>query len=115
MEECVIASRSPRPHISRADSGETLETSALVPPVSLGIRGGAEDLPHTITFLATLRESALKTFTPRHDAKCLTASAPGSRLASRAASPSGLRPISSHIGLARLGAIKGAFRYFEYF
>jgi hypothetical protein len=113
--ECVYASRSSRPCFSRADSGEALETSALAPPVGLGMRGGAEDLPATIISFAALRENALETFTPHHGAGFLAASAPGSRLASRAASPSGLRPISSHVGLARLGAIKGAFHHIEYF
>ncbi|KZM21960.1 uncharacterized protein EKO05_0005068 [Ascochyta rabiei] len=66
------------------------------------------DDPHRpLSSTAPLRESALNTFTPRHGASLLAASAPGSRLASRAASPSGLRPIASHVGLARLGAILG--------
>lgn len=45
----------------------------------------------------------LHTFTPQPGLAFLAASAPGSRLASRAASPAaGLRPTSSHVGLAWL-------------
>lgn len=56
--------------------------------------------------LAALRDPALQdrvqTFTPRPNCGYLAASAPGSRLASRAPSPSGLRPISSCVGLPAL-------------
>ncbi|KAF3036107.1 hypothetical protein E8E11_003707 [Didymella keratinophila] len=65
------------------------------------------DLRGSVMSLAALRESGLKAFTPHHGASSLAASAPGSRLASRSASPLGLRPTSSHVGLARLGAIRG--------
>ena len=70
------------------------------------------ELQRKVSSLAALRESGLKAFTPQYGASLLAASAPGSRLASRSASPSdfrpsGLRPVSSHVSLARLGAIRG--------
>lgn len=65
-----------------------------------------DGFPLSVSSLAGLRPNALHTFTPRHGHAFLAASAPGSRLASRSASPSGLRPVASHIGLA-LCAIKG--------
>lgn len=88
-------------------STEAVKTSDTPPLSLLGLRGGAEGLPPPLSSLAGLRESPLNTFTPQFGAKFLAASAPGSRLGSRTASPSGLRPVSSHVGLARLGAIKG--------
>lgn len=46
-------------------------------------------------------------FTPRPGLSFQAASAPQSRLASRAASPAALRPTASHLGLPRLSALRG--------
>ncbi|KAL1656384.1 hypothetical protein SLS61_000847 [Didymella pomorum] len=73
-----------------------------------GLRRALRDaeLQREVSSLAALRENGLKAFTPRHGALFLAVSAPGSRLASRSASPSDLRPVSSRVSLARLGAIR---------
>ena len=89
------------------ESAEAPTTCSRPVSPSLHLPRAAEDLPPPLTSLAALRETALKTFTPLHGKSFLAASAPGSRLASRAASPSGVRPVSSHIGIARLGSIAG--------
>jgi hypothetical protein len=86
---------------------EVREPSGRAESPALRCTPPAGDLHGSITTLAALRESGLRAFTPCYGASCLAASAPGSRLASRSGSPSGLRPVSSHVGLARLGAIKG--------
>ncbi|KAH6616331.1 hypothetical protein C7974DRAFT_416477 [Boeremia exigua] len=61
----------------------------------------------SLAAIAPLVPLAPSSFTPRPGAAHTAASAPGSRLASRAASPAALRPHSSALGLARLGAIPG--------
>lgn len=71
----------------------------LAPPV--------DNLQHSLTSLSALRDGGMNAFTPRHGAAFLAASAPGSRIASRSASPSGLRPTSSHAGLTHMGTIRG--------
>ena len=96
--------------IAEVVAGEVLKFCSSSRPSSSGTGVRMEDLQPSLTSLATPRNTALSTFTPHHGAHFLAASAPGSRLGSRAASPSDLRSISSHAGLARLGAIKGQIK-----
>ncbi|KAJ4382444.1 hypothetical protein N0V86_002779 [Didymella sp. IMI 355093] len=88
-------------------SSNSMKHFSAAPSPALRLTPPAEDLRTSLTSLSVLRDNGTKAFTPRHGVSCLAASAPGSRLASRSASPSGLRPVSSHVALARLGAIKG--------
>lgn len=90
-------------------SAQETRTSSPAPPVLFAMRAGTEGLRPSPSSFALLRESALSSFTPHLGAHMFSASAPGSRLASRAASPSGLRPISSHVGIVSLGAIRGMY------
>ncbi|KAF2633856.1 hypothetical protein BU25DRAFT_465081 [Macroventuria anomochaeta] len=105
--DVVNTSRTPAPFLTDLLVNEALKPSSRSASPSLRPPPAAEALPPTITSFAVLRDAALNTFTPQLGARFLAASAPGSRLASRAASPSGLRPTSSHVGLARLGSIRG--------
>lgn len=90
------------------DAGsEALEATECAASIVRRVALPAEELHGSVASLAALRESGRKGFTPRYGAALLAASAPGSRIASRSASPLGLRPVSSHVGLARLGAIRG--------
>jgi hypothetical protein len=96
--------------VDEAQEGMSVDStkhSSAAPSPALRLTPPAEHLRTSLTSLSVLRDNGVKAFTPRHGVSCLAASAPGSRLASRSASPSGLRPVSSHVGLARLGAIKG--------
>lgn len=86
---------------------EALKSSSRPVSPALRLTPPAEDLHRSVMSLAVLRENAPTASTPRYGFSFLAASAPGSRLASRSASPSGLRPTSSHVGLVRLGAIRG--------
>lgn len=89
------------------DSGEALEGSNHPDSPVLRLTSPAEDIHQSVMSLTVLREDASTASTPRHGFSFVAASAPGSCLASRSASPLGLRPASSHLGLARLGAIRG--------
>lgn len=93
--------------VKNVSAEEPLKTSSRPDSPALRLTPPAEDLQRSITSLALLRDVGLNTSTPRHGLSFLATSAPGSRLASRSASPSELRPTSSHVGLARLGAIRG--------
>lgn len=92
---------------AETDLQQDWESSSPASPAVPGSRSFTDALRPSLSSLPLLHENALPPSTPPHSALLLSASAPGSRLASRAASPSGLRPTSSHIGLARLGAIRG--------
>ncbi|KAF3042467.1 hypothetical protein E8E12_009900 [Didymella heteroderae] len=96
-----------------ASGGEALKTCSRAVSPTLWLTPPAEDLLSSLPGLSALRDGALKAFTPCHGASFLAASAPGSRLASRSASPSPLRSTSSHVGLAHLGAIKGHDYHFD--
>ncbi|KAJ4993941.1 hypothetical protein SVAN01_00418 [Stagonosporopsis vannaccii] len=88
--------------MSHTDSEEEPPPTLETPPVtytslSLAAPSSHDSRPplHSVSPLPP-------TFTPQPGLAYLAASAPGSRLASRAASPADLRPTSSHIGLTRL-------------
>ncbi|KAF1932578.1 uncharacterized protein M421DRAFT_416202 [Didymella exigua CBS 183.55] len=86
---------------------EGLQISTRAPSLALRPTPPAEDLHRSLTSFSALRDSGRKAFTPCHGASFLAASAPGSRLASRSASPSGLRPTSPQAGLSHLGLSRG--------
>lgn len=93
-----------------ADEITNSSTSSRTPSPYLAVQP-VSPLP-TPARLFALRDPSLHTLTPCRGLSFLAASAPGSRLASRSASPSSMRPASSHTAIKHPGSIRGTLRPF---